>query len=230
MDEKHKDIINHLFELQMPSSGDISRISNIGSILKAARYLSGRNLETGIYEMNELTINNVLVGLIHPFQFAGVMCYLILLEQIGTIFRFINEPSCHNNKGIICALKKFSNLNDEKKTKSIDALRNSLTHRFGLATEKKQNKPDKSDKSDKQYKFILSIERNKGIVKLPISPWLGDFSDKSEDTSTTIYMIDFADMVEQIIDKVKNEINLENLELKLKDGVDELYARYTCIF
>lgn len=82
-----------------------------------------------------------------PFQFTGLINYLILLEQFGSIFIPKNQVKIKEKNGIFCSLKYYSKLSDEQ-INAIKSLRNSLTHKFGLATEKKPSqKPPR--------KFIL---------------------------------------------------------------------------
>ena len=63
---------------------------------------------------------------------------------------------------------------------------------------------------------------------MPITPWEGDFSDKSEKTSTTIYIKDLEELVENIYQTIK--IKLEKNELISKIDMDELFTRYTMIY
>ena len=78
-----------------------------------------------------------------------------------------------------------------------------------LATEKKPYK------KELQHKFALSIERSSGIVQIPNIPWEGDFSDKSDSSTTIIYLIDFAELVESVFLKIKSELEKGNIEPKI---------------
>lgn len=214
--------IQDFLKLEQPMSHNPARFSNIVLLLKAARELTGRNIETGVYEMGEINEEDIVNGLYHSFQYVGLINYLILLEQLGSIFSPKQESICSSN-GISCALKDFSELKDKLKVSAIVALRHSLTHKFGLATEKK-----KKDRKELQHKFILSIERNSKIVEIPSNPWDGNFSDKSDGTSTTIFIKDLEELVENIYQTIKTK--LDRNELIVKIDLDELYSRYTMIY
>jgi hypothetical protein len=217
-----KEFILKLLDMNQPMSNTPIRFSTIVLLLKGGRKLFGCDLETGEYQMNELNEENILDQTYHSFQFSGLINYLILLEQIGSIFKPINATSIKKTNGIFCALKFFSQLSDEK-IKAIISLRNSLTHRFGLATEKKPSvKPPR--------KFILSIERDKEIVKLPNIDWDGTFSDKSDSTNTTIFIIDLVDQIEKIYKEVSTKLINNNLDIIPIGGIDEIKARYTIIY
>ena len=134
-----------LLRLEQPMSKNPDRFSNIVLLLKAARKLTGRNIETGDYEKNEFNDEDFEDGLFHSFQYTGLINYLILLEQFGSIF-----SQRESGNRISCALLDFPGLDDIKKINAIVALRHTLTHKFGLATEIKK------DKTELQHKFILS--------------------------------------------------------------------------
>jgi len=210
--------IQDFLKIEQPMSQNPVRFSNIVLLLKAARKLTGRNIETGVYEMNEVNEDDIVKGLYHSFQYVGLINYLILLEQLGSIFSPKQKSICSSN-GISCALTDFSELKDKLKVSAIVALRHSLTHKFGLATEKKK------DRKELQHKFILSIERNAKIVEIPSIPWDGNFSYKSNGTSTTIFIKDLEELVENIYQTIKAK--LDRNELIVKIDLDELYSRYT---
>ncbi|MCW0483450.1 hypothetical protein [Gaoshiqia sediminis] len=221
MDNITMNQIQDFLKLEQPMSQNPVRFSNIVLLLKAARKLTGRNIETGIYEMNEINEEDIVNGLYHSFQYVGLINYLILLEQLGSIFSPKQETICSSN-GIFCALTDFSELEDELKVGAIVALRHSLTHKFGLATEKKK------DRKKLQHKYILSIDRNSKIVEIPSNPWDGNYSDKSDGTSTTIFIKDLEELVENIYQTIKTM--LDKNELIVKIDLDELYSRYTMTY
>src|SRR5690606_30073254 len=102
-------------------------------------------------------------------------------------------------------------------------LRNSLAHRFGLATEK-------NPKTKPARKFILSIERNTDIILNPTTDWNGDFSDKTDRNSTTVCIIDLVELIEAVYLKIKEEHEKGNLDLVVNDGINELKAKYTITY
>jgi len=223
---KNMELIDQLLHVNQPFTNNPSRFSTIVLTLKSARKLTGRNLVNGKNEMNTLNIQTFKDQLYFPQLFTGLINYLILLEQLGSLFKIQgSKPSAEHN-GITCSLNDFSDLSDMMKIKAIVALRNSLTHKFGLATERKRRR--KKGK-DSVYKFILSLDRNSEIIKLtePGKEWNGIFSDKSDDSSTIVFLYDLIELVESVYTKIK-EYNQENrLELKLEE--DEIKARFTIL-
>ncbi|WP_460545843.1 hypothetical protein, partial [Echinicola sediminis] len=210
--------ISKFLSLEQPMDENPIRYSSLILLLKSARKLFGCDLNTGKYQKNEFTEENVFDGTFLGHQFTAVIDYLILLEQIGSIFKPKNTADHKHKIGIFRALKYFSSLND-KKINAIVSLRNSLTHRFGRATEK-------NPKSGSPRKFILSIERNTDIVSLPKKDWTRIFSDKEDHSSTTIHIIDF---VENVYQNICQDNKMKNLETSLLDGLEELNSRNTII-
>ncbi len=211
--------IEKLIDINQPMTTEPLRFSTIGILLRGARKLSGRDLLTGVYQMNELTPDNFEEQLYHSNLFTGLINYLIFLEQVGSIFKIKGATSTKQN-GIHLALQSFSSLTEEQ-IFAIRALRNSLTHKYGLATEKNP------DNIKLRHKFTITIERSTEIIKLPLSAWSGDFSDKSEHSNTTVYIIDLIDEIEKAFSKLKAQIDKQNIEISLAGGRDELKARFT---
>lgn len=195
------------------------RYSMMALLLRNARKLAGRNIETGVYEMNEVNENNFVEQTYYSMQYTSLINYLILLEQIGSIFKPKEIDKIEKTNGIYCTLKYFSPLNQEK-IDAIKALRNSLVHKFGLATEKK-------DKGAGSFKFLLSIKKNNKIV-IP-KYWSGDFSDKSDNTLTTIFIPSFEDLVEGIYSNIVQDWELSKLEILPEVTINEIKARYTIV-
>ena len=198
-----------------------NRFSTIILLLRSSRKLFGCDLKTGIYNKNELNEENYENETYQSFQFTGLINYLILLEQFGSIFKPKNQLKIKEKNGIFCSLKYYSSLSIDQ-IETIRSLRNSLAHKFGLATEKKQNKKP-------PRKFIISIEHNPEIVKLPKIDWAGVFTDKSQQSSTTIHIINLITLIESIYQQMVTDNNSNNLALILEDGIPELETRYTII-
>jgi hypothetical protein len=219
-----QEFISKLLDINQPIENNPTRISTLILLLRGARKLSGRNLITGIYEMNEINDDFFDNGLYHSYQFSGLMNYLIFLEQLGSIFK-VKVPTKSSNypNSIHQLLNEFSDLSDDK-IFVVRALRNSLTHKFGLATAKNPQR------NEMRHKFIISIERNTEIITMPRHKWSGNFDDKSDHQSTTIYLIDFLDLIEQVLAKLKSELLKNKLELNLTGGINELKARFTIIY
>jgi hypothetical protein len=217
----NEEFIVKFLDINQPMEQSPTRFSTLALLLRGARKLSGRNLSTGIYERNELNEENFKDQTYFSLQFTGLVDYLILLEQIGSIFKPKHQPLINRTNGIYCALSYFTALGDMEK-KAIQMLRNSLTHKFGLATEK-------SPTTKLPMKFTIDRNRDPRIIVPPLRNWNGAFSDKLDDSSTTVFLFDLLDLVEDVYQKVVLESKNRNLDLVLTDGIDELKARYTII-
>lgn len=221
MESAEKEFLKKFLDINQPIEEKPVRFSTVVLLLKGGRSLSGRDIKTGVYEMRELNEKTITDGMYHSFQFSGLISYLIFLEQLGSIFRpkGLTEKSERDIRG---ALKHFSNI-DENKINAIASLRNSMVHRFGLATEK-------SPRLKPPRKFTLSTERNPEIVLMPATDWTGDFSDKTDNTSTTIFIHDLIDLAESVYKNIAKALSDDNLEMVLADGMMELKARYTTVY
>lgn len=195
-----------------------NRLSTINLLLKSSRKLSGFNIKSGVYEKNEYNEINFKEGTFLPFQFTGLISYLILLEQIGSAFKPKNVNNIDKTNGIYRSLKYYSNLDSDSITCILN-LRNSLVHKFGLSTENKKD----------NFHYILSSERNRKIIKKPDTKWDGDYSNKQPETYVTIYQIDLIILIESIYSKILEDLHNDNLELILDKGMAELVSRYTII-
>src|SRR5689334_2754493 len=120
-----QEFLNKFLDIQQPMELQPTRFSTVALLLRGARKLSGRDLTSGEYVMNELNQENFKDQTYHTYQFLGLINYLIFLEQIGSIFKF---PSTKTN-GIHITLEKFSVLTPQQ-IFAVRALRNSLAHNF----------------------------------------------------------------------------------------------------
>lgn len=208
--------LKNIFSFEQPFEHNGSEtFSVIINLLRGARYLCGADLDTGEYKLMNLGFS-VENNLYHSFSFSGILNYLILLEQIGTLV----EPKVKNNdtdeQAIKRALFYFSDLDKEERI-ILAQLRNSLAHTFSLAAKKDSKYP---------HKFIISIEESEEIIKKPLFKWDGDFSNKDENYSTTIYSKNLIQLIESIFLNIQNLAQEEKLSLILADGVEELFTRY----
>ncbi len=148
--------------------------------------------------------------------FTALFLYLNILEQLGVLF-------CGKNRGIANSIKRFSNNKDGDVLRN---LRNSLAHSFGLVNIKK------CSKCHREYptiKFILSLNRDEtNVVQLAQKEWDGDYSDKSDKTSTTVYVFPFINLAEEIIAKARKETKDGRLDFALKD-IEEIKSRFTIL-
>ena len=206
------------------------RESNFQMALKSARLHTGRNVDTVVansmaeMEWNLREREEVQEKQLYNSElFTGLTIYLILLEQIGSMFKRTGlEPPKGYNKGIRHSLCMFSTLTIEKNKDEIDAinsLRNNLAHNFGLASD------DRFPNSG--HKFTLFFSSDAPIVKLPVEKWNCKYDDKSDESSTVIGVYAFCNEVEQIVRKLIKAYHAGNLEFSLSE--EEIKSRFTII-
>jgi hypothetical protein len=209
-----KKYITNILDVNNLNLNNSNRFSTITLLLRSARKLSGYNLQTGIYEKNEFNEQNFKDRTYLSLQYTGLLNYLILLEQIGSAFKPTYADKLRKTNCIYCSLKYYSDL-DGKNILYIISLRNSLAHRFSLATEFKN-----------QIKFKLSTERNNCVVKGGIK----NSKNKSIEKYIVIYLFDLIDLIESIYRKIYQDSISEKIELNLSGGFQELNSRYTIIY
>jgi hypothetical protein len=220
-DNDLKDLIEALLKVDQPMEKTPLRFSTIAMLLKSARENSGCDLNSGVYQFNELNIENVTMGTYLPLKYSGLISYLIFLEQIGSALNLKDTQG--DRDGIINAITNFSSRPIEiEKAQAIKSLRNSLVHRFGLATERKP-------KFGKPYRFTLNLlSENEDIIILPShgNEWDGEFSRSSSNNSVTeVYLINLIELIEGIYQRILVENGQFRVTLRI--GQDELMARYT---
>ena len=66
------------------------------------------------------------------------------------------------------------------------------------------------------------------VVQLAQKEWDGDYSDKSDKTSTTVYVFPFINLAEEIIAKARKETKDGRLDFALKD-IEEIKSRFTIL-
>jgi hypothetical protein len=218
------EFIKKFLDIDQPMESEPTRFSTLALLIRGARQLTGRDVITGKYEFIEFNEKDFANMTVHSFQFLGLISYLIFLEQLGSIFRPRDKETTLKKNDIFCALTYFAEPElGEIEKNSIRALRNSLAHKFGLATEKKPLNGFKA-------KFSLCYDRNGKVIGIPSPGWEGSFLDKTDETSTIVYVYDLIDLIERIYKKAVEENNKGNLELILADKMDELKTRYTVVY
>lgn len=197
-----------------------NRKSCLKLVLDGARYNTGRNMETGEANNSQMRCN-IFMRDIDSSQFedsimlSGLIDYLILLDLIGSIFKVKNKIDEQKTE-IGRALESFSSA-DPGTIDAIHELRNTLAHRFALATE---GKP-------KGRKFTVYYKDN----EFPIvneKKWQGNYSDKSEDTSTKVYLPSLCDMIEEVVVRLNSKSDNNELELRMTDH-DKILSMFTVL-
>lgn len=219
-----------LMKFLLGKSTDNNRISCLVAALQAARFNTGRNIETGEGNIVEMKGDIFMKSLdytisIDTIMMSGLINYLILLDLVGLLFK--KKPSqkpTNITNGIKLALMNFSDT-DEKIIEAIKQLRNSLTHCYSLATALKKRKKEKEKDN---YKFILIFKNASSPITLPKDSWYGDCSDKSENTSTKVYVPNLCDLIEEIVKEICNLYEKDELEFRI-DDLEEIKTRFTML-
>lgn len=207
--------VEFLFNPNNKLESKINKTSTIKGLILNARELSGRDLNTGQYAMNDLTAYNFENQLYISKKMNGLLFYLILLEQIGSIF---NDKKSKSN-GIMRALEIINNNFKKETYYSIVGLRNSLVHKFSLCTESKG--------IGKSYKYQLNWSFNNDIIKTAELEWDGIFGNKSDKILTNIFVESLIDEIEKMLSEVIKKYKIG--EIFIEPTIDELIDRYTII-
>ncbi|MFZ5552303.1 MAG: hypothetical protein ACOZCO_04240 [Bacteroidota bacterium] len=219
---KKKVLLDHFSIKFTPSESSTNmvshtKVSSFRLALKEARFLSGRDIETGEFNMKKF--ENC------PAKWSGIIIYLIILDQIGSIVIRKGEKEIQNK--IQQTLQSFSDLNDKERD-AIVALRNSLAHDFNLS-----NVPYKKEKNEFQFhRFILDANINKPAIALPDNDeyWKGSyFEEPTTYSHTEINIIKLAEIFENIFKKVVECIENDNYTIVNNMPELELKGRYDIV-
>ena len=222
--EEREEIMNLILGRKEEKEGN--RMSTLQMALSVARYLACYKLGQAYtwigFKFDRNMGKNEYETLWRPTNpksdiLAALYLYLNALEQIGVMF-FQDERNKKLN-GIKLVMQKYSSMKNDKgmkkKITAIKCLRHSLAHNFGLVSSGKE-----------KYKYILLFdddERN-SIVELPDDSWKGTWTDKNDNTSTKIYVINLIKEIESIIEKVQSDS-----EITFAKDIEEIKSRFTII-
>jgi len=186
-------VFDHYLHTSQPFEfEDGSRHSTLICALRDARALTQRDTETGKFSSN-------LIGQIGSWP--GAMMYMTILDQIGTAFyRSEMNKLGRRRSPILKAITYFDECNSlsEEQIHAIIGLRNAFFHNFNLI-----HVPDGNSKENKlqRHRFVVMASLENWTVKLPATPWLGDYEDKpwSNSTATFINLYQIGQLVEFMI-------------------------------
>ena len=173
------------------------RYSTIICALRDARGLTQRNLETGKFSAD-------LPGQIGSWP--GAMMYMTILDQIGTAFYHFDKKKLGKERSPI--LKAINYFNEygllcEDQIHAIIGLRNAFFHNFNLI-----NVPKRESKIGvlQRHRFVVMASFDNWMVKLPETPWLGDYENKpwTNSTATKINLYQIGELVEAITHHLKH--------------------------
>lgn len=188
-----------------------TRQSCLTAALTQARSLTGRNLDTGIPN----SIDSPELG-----NWAGAMCYTIILDQIGTCYipKSIVDV-LKNTPSIKKALHYFTEL-PEMDINAIYALRCAFFHDFGLVN-------INANKPELQHLFSVYNHPSSSVVIHPKEKWDGDLYKDKTGKSTSINLKMLGDWVEVVYTKLLLLHKFNELNIVLAGGEVELLTRYT---
>lgn len=145
--------------------------------------------------------------------YVPIMTCFAILDQIGSIYSLKNSTSTYQN-GIKRALSIFSSINDEKDLNSLVTLRHGLLHNgslininYNIAT---------------NVIFRMKQDLNQ-LLKHPNTKWDGIFHDTLTDYITYINLKELQDLTIEIINKCKEELLNDNLEISINDEKEFFY-------
>jgi len=219
---EEKNIVKELFNLNVSDNGTRSCLT---MALKSARLHTGRNIFSGVDERNLFNDFIAENDLLHSEYFTGLSIYLILLEQIGCVFKKKDYQENDITNGIKIALENFTAQTiDIEQIEAIKGLRNTLTHNFSLTSDKYENKKKPINK--KRYKFTLNFDDDQQLIKFNLK-WNGVY-DKSDENNTIIGVKKLCELVENVYSNLNYEFQNGNIELRIKE-INEIKARFTII-
>ncbi len=201
-----------LNETPIPAIGKKVK-SCLTAALHDARYITGRNADTGLPDS---TILHGYLG-----RWTGAMCYMTILDQIGGCYRPTDKTKI-SGPAIIKSLKYFTNLNDDE-INAVYALRNAFFHDFSL-----YNHNNKDAKL--QQTFTVGNHPTEKVVKLPARPWDGKMESRADDNNTFINLKTLGDLVEDVYKKLLDLHSNDKLEIDLQGGPEELVNRYAMVY
>jgi hypothetical protein len=156
-------------------------------------------------------------------SWLGAIGYFSLLEQIGNCFRpQKTKVRVHSHEnGIKKALKYFSSLNQDE-IDAIYALRCAFAHDYSLSNIKTLNEKI-------AHHFKVTEGTATPLIQFPKEAWDGNYENLKAETTTTINLERFEDLVEDIIQHLIEMLKNDQLEIALKGGADELVNRYSFV-
>lgn len=169
--------IHFYSELLNPSVANQKKISTLVALIRDARKITGREIETGVLKA-DATPDQISCWL-------GAIGYLIFLEQVG---KCLGSQKDH----VVHCLKHFQRYHslDEPKMYAIYALRCSLMHDYGLI-----NIPPKK-KELLTHHFSLTISETDAVIFK--KQWDGELSTITSDNETVVDIKRIAEIAESI--------------------------------
>lgn len=206
----HLTCVNH-------SNGNNMVQSSLPKAIREARVITGRNIETGIPLEDDDSKSKL-------GWWSGAVIYLTILDQIGTVYKLKNgNPRTTSTNSIKLALGYFAPELSIQEISEIVGLRNAFHHDFSLLNIDSSNRPP----NQRIYNnYGLNQNDDGPVVYLPKTPWDGNLLSLNSDNQTIINLKTFGDLVETIYERLLQYNEINQLEIALQNGVDELIKRY----
>lgn len=206
------------FSLSQPFEKVEKRYSSLILALKNARLITNRDVNKG-------KVSFKIKAPLAPSNLGGAILYLIVLELIGVCFKRINKKKEKGNP-IYLALRNFSSLSINQ-SKSIEALRHSFAHSYGLININKNKK--NIIVQELTHHFSLTADPKGKLINERNQFWDGLLETRNKNNVTEVNLWKLGDLVESVFETLLAENNKENVDLILPKYMEELKAKYTVI-
>jgi hypothetical protein len=186
----------HLY--MSPPVNGVQYKSSLMAVLLDARGAAERDPVNGVLRPGALSMS-----------WLAATGYLVLLDQIGKCFETRNTQVIPDNHAIIRALKHFSHVQDSRRLEALVALRNALTHDYGLFN-------PNDDYSPRRHAFNYAVGETMPLVRLPTKTWSGRWDPNIPEEETTIVNLrKVGDLAEEVVTTVRSNHETQNLVLRL---------------
>lgn len=160
----HRAAINRYLHELNSQWGNVVGVSCFTAVLREARLLAGRDLDNG-------TLRDDVPDEIRA-EWAALLMYLILLEQLGEVLRRKGTRAPKGNENTLMrALQLWAPTVKKSHADALRALRNALAHDFGLTSR---------DRTKKRNHRKFALSETGALVVLPARRWNGEYG-KTED-------------------------------------------------
>jgi hypothetical protein len=206
--------LNAFLTVRPPTDGPLSWFSTFSAVVRDAREVTGRHLDTGEVE------NDARAG-----NWLGAVAYLIFLDQIGDCFEPdpILRPPAENTAAIVRALTYFEPSLSDDDILAIYALRCALIHDYSLVNIGRGRRADRL-----HHRFVLVNSASLPLVERPPVAWDGELGSSTYRMQTTVNARRVGDVGENVLKLVQRVHADRRLRIRLPGGIDELVARFTC--
>jgi hypothetical protein len=195
--------------------GNIVGVSCFTAVLREARHLAGRDRDDGILLANVPDEDRA--------EWAAVLMYLILLEQLGEVLRRKGTRTPKDSENTLMrALRLWAPTVKKSHADALRALRNAVAHDFGLTSR---------DRSKKRHHRKFALSSTGALVVLPARRWNGEYGKaddkkvglkKNRGGGVRVNVRAVGDLVESVVATVR--ANEPDLRLNLHP--DEVTTRF----